>query len=585
MPGIRRHESAVSQVETPYKDYLHSNFVPSEDECSRIRDHVAPNTQELEETTAAIFRLQASLDQMVRKRDQLEEYIDSHLALVSGARRLPYDILTEIFMACLPNAQYASMKSDDPPLLLCHICSAWRKLALSSPRLWASLEIREPSRTYPYPVHRICSEGVKSWLARSGSLPLSILSSSATNPMLKGLLDCAPRWEHIRLRQVSSAFVEALEQLSPEDTPLLQTAAIEVVPGMRTFALSCIGATNIRRLSLSGSCFGLQNLVSPLGLSHISLYKISSDQALDVLRQCPMLEACTLQTYDEGLPTDLRKSIQLARLQRFCFINEFGGTPVLFRHILLPNLRSLEYSGTDRLPDNFEALASVCTPETLTNLRISPKISTDQLGRVLRLFPMLQTICLHRPRDRLRIGLNECSLFALLTPTAAGSVDVLCPRLERICSLGLEVGSDEKLLTMIDARRSVVGCQPLLDVHIAFVRALQVDIIPRLPADGLGVDLRYPDAENKMLIRAKGYYRHWPRTLHTVAFHGHELGPPPDTLPVQIWRRDPDLDWKPISGEWLAEYEEWGLGAEEEEQELEPESEQDSGEESLEVDD
>ncbi|KAJ6471821.1 hypothetical protein C8R47DRAFT_744125 [Mycena vitilis] len=584
MPAISHDESAASRAETlaetPYKDYLHTNFVPSEEECSRIRELVAPKTQELEETAVEIDRLQASLDQMLLKREQLEEFVDSHLALVSGARRLPHDILSAIFVACLPDAQYASMNSADPPLLLCHLCSAWRKLALSSPRLWTSLTIRESYRTYPYPAHRVCSEGVKSWLARSGSLPLSISSSSATDPVLKSLLACAPRWEHMRFRQVSLTSVEALKQLSPEDTPLLKSAAIEVIPGMGTSALSCIGAFNIRRLSLSGSCFGLQNLVPPLNLSHISLYKISSDQALDVLRRCPMLEACTLQTHDEGLPTNLRNSIQLERVQRFCFINEYGGTPIPFRHILLPNLRSLEYSGTDRLPTNFEALASVCTPETLTDLRISPKISPAQLNRVLRLFPMLQTICLHRPRHRLRTDLKDCSLFALLTPTAAGSIDVLCPHLERICSLGLDVGSDEELLTMIDARRSVAGVQPLLDVHIAFVRALQVDIIPQL--DGLSVNLRYPDAENKMLIRTRGYWQ-VPSLSNALAFHGHELRPPPDTLPLQSWRRDSDLDWKPISGEWLAEYEEWGLGAEAEG--AEPGSEQDSTEESLEADD
>jgi hypothetical protein len=43
------------------------------------------------------------------------------------------------------------------------------------------------------------------------------------------------------------------------------------------------------------------------------------------------------------------------------------------------------------------------------------------------------------------------------------------------------------------------------------------------------------------------------------------LSPPPDSLPVQKWRQNPDLDWVPISGEWLADYAEWGLEVEGEE--------------------
>ncbi|TEB23849.1 hypothetical protein FA13DRAFT_1797714 [Coprinellus micaceus] len=65
---------------------------------------------------------------------------------------LPEDVLTEIFRLCLPSA------SDTPPvqppsphtapLLLCHVCSYWRRQALATPQLWWHLslgEVRPPT--------------------------------------------------------------------------------------------------------------------------------------------------------------------------------------------------------------------------------------------------------------------------------------------------------------------------------------------------------------------------------------------------------------------------------------------------------
>ncbi|KAJ6607799.1 hypothetical protein B0H10DRAFT_1745413, partial [Mycena sp. CBHHK59/15] len=123
-----------------YKDFLHTNFVPSDDECRRIRDLVVAPMKELEDTAEEIARLRATFAQLTRKRDRLAEFIDSHLALVSGARRLPHDIMQEIFTASLPH-DHASMTCTESPLLLTHICMEWRSLALSMPRLWTSLQL------------------------------------------------------------------------------------------------------------------------------------------------------------------------------------------------------------------------------------------------------------------------------------------------------------------------------------------------------------------------------------------------------------------------------------------------------------
>ncbi|KAJ6616648.1 hypothetical protein B0H10DRAFT_1632687, partial [Mycena sp. CBHHK59/15] len=66
---------------------------------------------------------------------KIQTYIDAHQASISPASRLPYDIVGEIFVACLPTDRNPVMSATEAPVILCRICSAWRAIALSTPRL------------------------------------------------------------------------------------------------------------------------------------------------------------------------------------------------------------------------------------------------------------------------------------------------------------------------------------------------------------------------------------------------------------------------------------------------------------------
>ncbi|KAF9484317.1 hypothetical protein BDN70DRAFT_872825 [Pholiota conissans] len=59
---------------------------------------------------------------------------------------LPAEILSEIFSLCLPNSRldYNEVQPDprSAPILLCHVSSSWRSIALSTPRLWSHLHYR-----------------------------------------------------------------------------------------------------------------------------------------------------------------------------------------------------------------------------------------------------------------------------------------------------------------------------------------------------------------------------------------------------------------------------------------------------------
>ncbi len=73
-----------------------------------------------------------SIKQLQRERAALEEKISRALAYISPIRRLPSELLRHIFI----------MNFDEYPCcawILSSVCSQWRRLALSMPKLWSKV--------------------------------------------------------------------------------------------------------------------------------------------------------------------------------------------------------------------------------------------------------------------------------------------------------------------------------------------------------------------------------------------------------------------------------------------------------------
>ncbi|KAJ6561963.1 hypothetical protein B0H19DRAFT_916080, partial [Mycena capillaripes] len=119
---------------------LHRNVAPTQQECAHITGHILVQPRrELSLLDEEIDRMQRGLDQLKTRREILATDINAHLALLSPVHRLPDDIIREIFVSSLPHTHNAIMASREAPLLLCHVSSGWRNIALSMPRLWSSL--------------------------------------------------------------------------------------------------------------------------------------------------------------------------------------------------------------------------------------------------------------------------------------------------------------------------------------------------------------------------------------------------------------------------------------------------------------
>ncbi|KAF8968698.1 hypothetical protein BDZ97DRAFT_1654581, partial [Flammula alnicola] len=112
--------------------FLGTNFVPSDAEVQQIKEYLISPTAEL-------ARLDIELEELKLRRQRVYTHIQGYKALISPARRLPREILEEIFICCLPSDHNAVMSVLEAPMNLGRICSLWRSIAYTTPRLWSSL--------------------------------------------------------------------------------------------------------------------------------------------------------------------------------------------------------------------------------------------------------------------------------------------------------------------------------------------------------------------------------------------------------------------------------------------------------------
>ncbi|KAK7040196.1 hypothetical protein VNI00_010002 [Paramarasmius palmivorus] len=259
------------QPESHFKDVLHTNYSASSAEIGQIRDLLAQPMEELSRINTEIYRLKSTLAYLISQREKLQAFVNSHRALISPLRRLPPEVLSEIFVLCLPHECNPTRNVAEAPLLLTLVCKQWRQVALSTARLWSALHIYLPPRPqkcgkFPELLERR-SLGVKAWLSRSGTLPISFslvigLSRESRQghtvyqPILDALFGFRERWVDVMIR-VPSAVLTAFEQsVKPEEVPLLRKLTVD-------YDLAS------RQLLIDGSQYGigpqLENRAIPMG--------------------------------------------------------------------------------------------------------------------------------------------------------------------------------------------------------------------------------------------------------------------------------------------------------------------------------
>ncbi|KAK7449808.1 hypothetical protein VKT23_013284 [Stygiomarasmius scandens] len=466
---------------------LTTNAVPDDNDVHRVRKICVEYSQDLDRMNAQIERLQASIDAITLKRDALQSRLSSLQSITSPLRTLPLEVLQTIFINCLE--PFPILSAHEAPMLLTRICSKWRSTAIGTPELWASIHVALVEAKHPFESYgSTCNsirEGLRTFLLRSGSLPLniSLCSEFPTGPgtlcwedivdeinqTLEILLPHHKRWKYLKL-QVPLLCVTSVERLRGEDLLNLETVSIicfkdecitpppptrpffENAPRLQRLSLGSqtpstmlrfIGSVDWARLTHLVFCFGYwetPSMMTPLPSKHV----------IDMLKLCVNLEECAISlpgTANLGTSPWTNLTITLPKLKKFAIACYYPSQIMSFLLDLFvtPGLRELALDGTARSPSNrnvwmFSSIIdfiqrSSCSlrsfeftaaegPNKLSFL--SGPRAVELMVALLKLMPELKNL------DLSQFPLMTEALLEAFSAISPDSGEVLCPKLTRI---------------------------------------------------------------------------------------------------------------------------------------------------------
>lgn len=151
-------------------------IIPSDAETRSIKASLAIALSELHQLESNISHTQRKLASFSARRDHLLDQTERYRIAIAPYKRLPPEILIEIFLACLPEHVQLPPSVDEAPLSLTRICSSWRALALNAQELWNKFQVGLCAR--PLRNHAALTS-FQVWLNRCPDRPLSFKVTTA----------------------------------------------------------------------------------------------------------------------------------------------------------------------------------------------------------------------------------------------------------------------------------------------------------------------------------------------------------------------------------------------------------------------
>ncbi|KAJ6493170.1 hypothetical protein C8R45DRAFT_989063 [Mycena sanguinolenta] len=223
---------------TKIRSILRSNTVPEDTAVFRRVVDEAPS--ELVRYDAEIFRVQNILDKLVSERAVLTEYVNSCQSLFAPVRRLPPELLVEIFDACTPRSALDLLFGANTPaeelnrinvrhvLQLSQVCFHWHAVAMHTARLWSWI-VTDTSFWVDSALDNVaCVDLLETSLARGGSHPLVLRAvvlqgHPDRDRIMDALVKHTPRWRDLYL----CCFMESFSSMTAVgDLPLLERLTI-----------------------------------------------------------------------------------------------------------------------------------------------------------------------------------------------------------------------------------------------------------------------------------------------------------------------------------------------------------------------
>ncbi len=274
-----------------------------------------------------LSRAQFKLQFLRREEAAILETAKDHRSVLSAIRNLPEDVLRQILIACVGDAKppILSYRPLPLPYRLAQISSGFRRIALSTPIIWASMDVQfDPfyyenlnSRDYSILAHMATE-----WFGRAGGLPLTVSihcpsrspytnidygESDPSNILFDALLSFSARWRHFHFNYSDSQFsrrVLRIVTLKAEYVPILQsvslcldcsipTAVLSDIALFNTPTLRCVSlkTDNLRQIPVNWADL---TAISLRGKLYSSVNSYSKNEVARIFRETKCLVSCDI---------------------------------------------------------------------------------------------------------------------------------------------------------------------------------------------------------------------------------------------------------------------------------------------------
>ncbi|KAK0479517.1 hypothetical protein IW261DRAFT_1365103 [Armillaria novae-zelandiae] len=311
------------------------------------------------------------LHELLEEEKRVKDIIESCQTIVSPIRRIPEDIICEIFLACWETEGEIkdSLNGKFAPFVLSKVCREWRSIALSTSRLWSTISLdfdlyRNDSMECQYLLQMLLSRST------TRDIILSVHSNKeiTKNHLMPILLMSAPRWTDVSISipylslHAFSAARGYLHRLKHLHVDFIRGIARMRIPLSKPVFDAFEYAPLLRSLSFPG----VFNVVQQTNLPWSQLTKYTghdwTSTYLEIFKLAPDMEAATLQCADDSeedvpLPSSYSSHKHLRTLHLHEDDDSVplpeGGIARFLSHVEFPALQSLtmEYAHLDiRIP-------------------------------------------------------------------------------------------------------------------------------------------------------------------------------------------------------------------------------------------
>lgn len=161
------HEYELSH--SPVHDLLwQDNIQPTHIQVDAALGSLRELNQDLQAIDEDISQMRIHLQDLIAKRRAWHIYAETHKGFVSALRRIPSEILSQIFILALPDFPFA-LTRNAAPLIFDRVCRRWKDVSRRTSALWSyiTLELRNDRKSLDLSAASVC-------LSRAGNQPLSI---------------------------------------------------------------------------------------------------------------------------------------------------------------------------------------------------------------------------------------------------------------------------------------------------------------------------------------------------------------------------------------------------------------------------